>query len=153
MPASHHRQPARRQSVRNNKPTPITTLSEADKQHLLNDKFTVVNKVLDIPGPVLGRLLGGKSMDAMADPGQPFQETDVVMGRPLPFRRLIFAARSKNYCLVYFEHGGIAYGTAVALYRLSDPNVVPVWHARMRESGPSKTLSSLQSEISKGLYF
>ena len=127
-----------------NKPNvlPSAALLAVDKQHVLNDNFTVVNKVPDIPGPVLGILLGNKSFDTMADPGQPFQETDVVIGKPLPFRRLIFAARSANYCLVYFEHGGIAYGTEVSLYRLSDPKVVLVWHARMQESGPSKTLSS-----------
>ena len=130
---------------------PNSVLSAADKHHLLSDKFTIIHKLRDIP--VLSPPLSTESFDTMADPGQPFQDTDVVIGKPLPFRRLIFAARSSNYCIVYFEHGGIAYGTEASLYHLAGAKIVLVWHARMRESVPSKTLPSLQSKISKGNYF
>lgn len=83
----------------------MPVLSAENKQHLLNDQFTVVKKVQAIPQSVLSVLLGKGPLDGMADAGQPFEKSDVPRG-DLPFRRLIFAAVSPGYCLVYNEYGG-----------------------------------------------
>ncbi len=54
----------------------------------------------------------------MANPDQPFEETDVVSDPRLPNTRLIFAGYNKNYFFVYCEQGGIGYNCELLLYKL-----------------------------------
>ena len=59
----------------------------------------------------------------IADAGQPYQVTDVVILRPgqreLPFRRLLFAFRAGVYHVVYYEMGG--YGQSVSAVVFAAP--------------------------------
>jgi hypothetical protein len=56
----------------------------------------------------LQRMFGSTAM-AIADPGQPFQVTDVITVPSLPIRRMSVAGCSQDHCLVYYERGGIAH--------------------------------------------
>ena len=138
------------------KPAPASTitLSEQDKQHLLRDAFTVVKTVREVPEPVRKHLLGKSKdlLDGMADFGQPFQTTDVVGPKPLPFHRLIFAATSPGYCLVYYEYGGYGYGQEIELFRLSGGQAVRVWAGSLTETRRLLSLPEVRTEISKGRY-
>ena len=100
----------------------ITALREADRHHLLQDNFQIIRHVADIP-PGVRQAFAEKaklSQFHMADPGQPFQLTCIVTTPDLPGRRLIFAGISPGYCFIHYEHGGIAYGCDVELFRLVD---------------------------------
>lgn len=132
----------------------VSVLSAEDKQHLLNDPFTVVKTVQAISKPVLSVLLGKGPRDGMADAGQPFEETDMPRGN-LPFRRLVFAAVSPGYCLVYNEHGGYSPYMEMSLYRLSGGQARLDWRGGPRGSGFGSNLSltQLQSKIRDGKYY
>lgn len=136
-------------------PTPVIVLSEQDKQHLLQDIFTVVKNVRETPEPVRKQLIpdGKEVLSGMADPGQAFQTTDVVGPKPLPFRRLIFAATSPGYCLVYYEFGGYASGQRVDLFRLFGGQADHVWSGSLTGTRQSLTLPGLRAEISRGKYY
>src|SRR5947207_1933506 len=91
-------------------PTPqasdeIRNVAPALRNHLRTEAFTPIATVGALPAGVraaLQELFGEKTL-ALAEPGSPFQSTDVVMGPPLPFRRMIAAGRSNDHCIVYYE--------------------------------------------------
>jgi hypothetical protein len=58
---------------------------------------------------------------AMANPGQRFQATDVVLDRTLPFRRLVFAGVQDDRWFVHYEKGGYAHGYYVVAFKV-DPH-------------------------------
>ena len=80
-------------------------LSQIDKQHVLQDNFVLVKAVQALPKAVQHGLLGADIRSGMADAGHPFEISDMVGPKPLPFRRLIYAGVSSSYCFVYNEYG------------------------------------------------
>ena len=56
----------------------------------------------------------------MAEPGAPWQATDVIVKPSLPFRRLQSVALSKGFCIVFYEQGGFVHTHRVAIFRLGD---------------------------------
>lgn len=133
-------------SIHSAPPPAPTELSAADRQHLLYDDFVVVRTVTTIPASVQATLVGHDKRSGMANPGQPFQQTDVIFG-PLPRRRLIFAGVSTHYCLVCDEYGGFVSGTEVSLYRLSADHAVLAWHAGLRIYSKTLTLPQLREQV------
>src|SRR5687767_13867089 len=90
---------------------PRTALSEALRAHVKNDQFGIVTSVRGLPLGVrneLQTMFGSQTLD-IAEPGAEFQVTDVIAKANLPIRRLIAAGCSTEYCLVYYERGGIAH--------------------------------------------
>lgn len=135
------------------KPVPAhLTLSEQDKQHLSYDTFTLAGTVSQIPEPVRERLLAApiRGTRDMADFGQIFSAIDVVGNKPPVFYRLIFSATSPGYCLVYYEHGGIAHSRKVDFFRLSSGRATHFWGADLKED--PTTLAQLRAEIRAGRY-
>ena len=84
----------------------------------------------------------------MADAGQPYQVTDVIGPKPLPFRRLVFAGTSPGYCVVYNEYGGYGTGQEVSLYRLMPGQAVLAWQANVRDQR-CLTLAELRDAVSQ----
>ena len=79
--------------------------------HIRDERFQAVTAVRGLPLGVreeLQRMFGSSAM-AIADPGAPFQVTDVITDPSLPIRRLSVAGCSQDHCLVYYERGGIAH--------------------------------------------
>jgi hypothetical protein len=68
----------------------------------------------------------------LADPGAPFQSTDVIVTRGLPGRRLVAAFASDNYWIMHYEAGGIAHTYHVAVFAVEGKHARFVWHARVQ---------------------
>ena len=101
-----------------NQATSTSTLSDALRAHVKDDRFQIVTAVRGLPLGVrdgLQTLFGSPSLD-IAEPEADFQVTDVVGTRVLPIRRLVAAGCSVDHCLVYYERGGIAHTWQVALF-------------------------------------
>jgi hypothetical protein len=52
---------------------------------------------------------------AMADRGEDFNATDVIM-KPAPSRRFIRAGKSRGHWFLWYEQGGIAYWKGIVLF-------------------------------------
>ena len=93
-------------------------LTAALRDHLRTERFEPVATVAALPEAVrnaLGDLVGGGTLE-MADPGQPFQATDVIVMPRRPARRLTAAGCSADHCLVYYERGGFAHVHQIVLF-------------------------------------
>jgi len=135
------------------KPAPIAILSKHDKRHLLRDAFAVVRTVQQIPEPVQKQLFhGGKdSLNGMVDPGREYLATDVIE-KILPYRRLIFAAISQEYCLVYYE--SINSEQRVDLFRFASGRTSRAWAGVLMWEHYHRPLSltELRTQIKMGRY-
>jgi hypothetical protein len=108
--------------VREPAPGQQTAMPEALRDHVRTEQFTPVATVAALPAGVrdaLRALFGGKTLE-MADPGQPFQATDVMVTPRLPARRLVAGGCSTDHCLVYYERGGFAHVHQIALFSTTD---------------------------------
>jgi len=97
---------------------PPIALSETVRGHVKDERFQIVTSVRGLPLGVrdeLQTLFRTQALD-IAEPGAAFQATDVVVNPKLPIRRLVAAGCSIEYCLVYYERGGIAHTWQVALF-------------------------------------
>ena len=106
-------------------PSVPVTVPAAMRAHVLGERFQAVTAVRGLPLGVreeLQRMFGSSAM-AIADPGTPFQATDVITDPSLPIRRMSVAGCSQDHCLVYYERGGIAH----------------VWHAVLFHWTPEAT--------------
>jgi hypothetical protein len=90
---------------------PTATIPEPLRAHLSGERFAPVAGVSALPAPVREglRALFGDSTLELADPGKPFQSTDLVQTPRLPWRRLVAAGCAEDHCLVYYEKGGYAH--------------------------------------------
>lgn len=98
--------------------TPPAMLSVALRAHVQSDRFQVVTSIRGLPLGVrdgLQTLFGGSALD-IAEPGAPFQATNVVVRPAVPIRRLVAAGCSADHCLVYYERGGMAHTWQVVLF-------------------------------------
>lgn len=94
-------------------------LSGALRDHLRNDRFDVVTSIRGLPLGVrdgLQTLFGSRTLD-IAEPRAEFQVTGSNSKPQLPIRRLVAAGCTIEYCLVYYERGGVAHTWHVALFR------------------------------------
>ena len=99
-------------------PVPPMALSETVRGHVKDERFQIVTSVRGLPLGVrdeLQTLFRTQALD-IAEPGAEFQATDVVVNPKLPIRRLVAAGCSIEFCLVYYERGGIAHTWQVALF-------------------------------------
>ena len=104
--------------VTGNQAAPSGVLSETLRAHVKDDRFQIVTSIRGLPLGVrdgLQTLFGTPDLD-IAEPGAEFQVTDVISNAKLPIRRMVAAGCSTNYCLVYYERGGIAHTWHVALF-------------------------------------
>ena len=63
----------------------------------------------------------------MANPSAEWQSTDVVAQIGLPSFRLREVALSDSLCILVYEHGGIARGYSVEVFRLADNKATLGW--------------------------
>jgi len=83
--------------------------------------FHEVKQASLLPSAVLDALGG------MADPGQPFNNSD-ALGSNLPMQRLIVAAVSENYCIVSYWQGGISLlALRTSIFKLSAGRAKRIW--------------------------
>jgi hypothetical protein len=98
---------------------PTTAVPETLRAHLGSERFAPIASVGALPAGVRTELqaLFGESALELADPGTPFQSTDVVRTPRLPWRRLVAAGCAEDHCLVYYEKGGIAHVFYALVFR------------------------------------
>ena len=93
-------------------------LSPALQNQVKNGRFGIVTSVRGLPLGVregLQTLWGSRTLD-IAEPGAEYQATDVIVKPGLPIRRMVAAGCTIEYCLLYYERGGIAHTWHVVLY-------------------------------------
>jgi hypothetical protein len=126
-------------------------LSAAEKEHILDGQFKVVSTTKGLPTSVkqaFSETTRERSF-ALANPGQKYQVTDVVVERNLPFRRLVFAGVKDDEWFVHYERGGRGRGYYVLVFKI-DPHgdAHLVWGG----SGPNgaKNLEQLRKMVAAG---
>lgn len=91
-------------------------LSASLRAGLQNERFQMVTSIRGLPLGVrdeLQKLFGSQTLD-IADPGAGLEPTGIANAPPA--RRLVAAACSTNYCLVYYERLGDDPTWRVALF-------------------------------------
>lgn len=130
---------------------PPGALSGALRDRVSEGRFQVVTSIRGLPLGVRGglqTLFGSQTLD-IAEPGAQFQATDVKVTANLPNRRLAAAGCTIEYCLVYYERGGIAHTWHVALFHWT-PDAT-----RFEWGGPApgglKTIDDVRNAILTGV--
>src|SRR5262249_31772770 len=85
-----------------------TRLSSAEKRHILDGPFVVIDKTQAMPAEVKQAFasMTAAHQFALANPGQRFQDTDVIDKKELPSRRLVFAGVRGGTWFIHYEKGG-----------------------------------------------
>jgi hypothetical protein len=85
----------------------------------------------------------------LAEPGQKWNATDVIMDPALPGKRLIWAAVGGEYYVVHYERGGIAHTFHVLVAKLTKDDTKPkvVWRA---VGGPFKDYAAFLDALRSG---
>jgi hypothetical protein len=128
---------------------PTGALSDALRARVKEERFQVVTSLRGLPLGVrdeLQSLFGGQL--EIAEPGAEFQLTDVIGISKLPIRRLVTAACSTSYCLVYYERGGIAHTWQVALFHWTPAATRLEWGGSA--PGGLKTIDDVRNAILSG---
>lgn len=115
-------------------PEPPFVLSETAKADLRSERFRRVTAVARLPWPVrsgLRRLIGEPFLH-MADPNEPFQETDFVVDGSLPWRRLLLAGVGSRHSFVLYESGGFAPSLHLVVLRHRAAGVDFLWGGQPR---------------------
>jgi hypothetical protein len=125
-------------------------IPEPLRAHLRGETFTPLTSVGALPDGVkreLADLFGTKQLE-LADPGAPFQATDVVVHPRLPWRRLVSAGCGADHCVVHYERGGFVHVyQALVLARQGD-TVRFVWGGAL--SGPIGDVQGVRDAIAAG---
>jgi hypothetical protein len=98
--------------------SPAVELSEVLRAHVKNERMDLVTSVRGLLLGVRGglqTLFGSASLD-IAEPRAAFDPTGAAGNPQLPIRRLVAAGCSTDYCLVYYERGGVSRTWRVALF-------------------------------------
>jgi hypothetical protein len=107
----------------------ITKLLPADRAILQEaSRFKGIYTTKDIPSEITSLFADGNGR--IAQPGQKWEATDVIMDMRLPRKRLIWAAVNGNLFVVHYEGGGIghSYHVLIAKYNHGDRKAEVVWH-------------------------
>src|SRR5689334_24851745 len=82
-------------------------MSQSAAADLLSRDFKIITRMKDLPAPILDLFTEahGKRL-LMADPGEKFESTDLIIDESVPRKRLIFAGVANESCFVYYEQGG-----------------------------------------------
>ena len=99
---------------------PQPKVPAALRAHLATEAFKAIATTKELPPALRSSLasLFKESTLEMADPGTPFQATDVPTAPPLPWRRMVTAGCSADHCLVYYEEGGFAHYHIIVVFKL-----------------------------------
>ena len=126
-------------------------LSAALRDHVKDDRFQIVTSIRGLPLGVRGglqTLFGSQTLD-IAEPAAEFQATDVKVKPNLPIRRLVAAGCTIEFCLVYYERGGIAHTWHVALFHWTPSETRFEWGGRA--PGGLATISDVRKAILSGV--
>ena len=116
--------------------------------NLLDGQFKVVSKTEGIQDDVKQAFdkIARQTPFAMANPGEPFQVTDVVAFQKLPWRRLVFAGVQGDMWFLHYERGGLAHSYYVVAFKV-DPHGEPRFVWGCSTTGAAKTLEQLRTMV------
>lgn len=125
----------------------ITKLSAEDRK-LLQDfsRFHEVHATSELPPAVIALYADN---GRLAEPGQKWQATDVIVDSTLPGKRLIWAAVGGEYYVVHYERGGIDHRFHILVAKLTEVDAKPtvVWRAL---GGPFKDYAAFLDVLRTG---
>ena len=100
----------------------------ADDQKVLRDesRFHEIHAAANLPPAVFA--LCADNAGRLAEPGQKWEATDVIMDDKLPRKRLIWAATDGDYYVVHYERGGPGHSFHVLVAKLKDGKQSFVWY-------------------------
>jgi hypothetical protein len=130
-------------------------LSASDRQHLLAAKEVAPLRTMrEIPTEVVEACkgLGGYGEFKLADPGQPFQATDVIIGKPLLGRRLMWAVNFPGYVVIHYESGGIAHSFHVVVVAVDSSRKAHVLWETDTWPGTSNSFTAFQAALAAGKF-
>ena len=112
-----------------------------------SSRFHEVRFTSDLPPTIVALCAGDKAR--LADPGQKWQATDVIMEPNLPGKRLIWAEVGSDYYVVHYERGGIAHSFHILVAKLTKNDAQPkvVWRA---VGGPLKDYAAFLDALRTG---
>jgi hypothetical protein len=140
------------ESPKDSMPTVVKTSTDPYLRRVLREEFALVYRTNEIDKAVFSTLRRKLRGDAeIAEPGQPFQNTDVVHGRPLPWRRLVFAGHRPDLWVVCCEHGGFAYHYDLFVFSKQGSD----WKVVFAGQGIAKdaTVAGIRSALQSGKFF
>src|SRR6516162_677942 len=86
----------------------VTKLPAEDRKVLEDSsRFREIRATTNLPPAIVA--LCADFNGRLAEPGQKWEATDVISDRPLPRKRLIWAAVADEYYVVHYERGGIGH--------------------------------------------
>lgn len=129
---------------------PSAAAPDALRAHVRRERFTPLTSVGALPTGLrdaLKTLFGGSTLD-LAEPGAPFQATDVMVTPRLPARRLIAAGCAPDHCLVHYERGGYAHLYYAVVFKVSPEGTRFEWGGLI--SGPQPDLEDVKKALVSG---
>ena len=88
-------------------------------RRLITDQFTLVNDLQKIDPGVLELFHAKVEPADIANRGEPFNSTDVVVENR-PARRFVLAGNAPGLWFIWYEHGGIAYHQNLIVFSKTD---------------------------------
>lgn len=92
-------------------------------------KFTEIQSKKEIP-TFIKQQLPWINDSSIADKGEPFQATDVIMDN-LPRRRMRYACSNRNVFVIGYEKGGVGTNDKIMFVKYSNKTVTDVWIGTM----------------------
>jgi len=125
-------------------------VTEAVRQQFIDRDFTIVKDVKALPSVILDALTEqGGSRLVIANPGEKFEATDLILDPSLPRRRLIFAGVSNDRCFIHYERGGRGHSYILVFFILDSTSATkPLWSGYC--DGPAATMLQLRSNLANG---
>ncbi len=136
--------------VTGNQAAAPAALSAALQDQVKNGRCGIVTSVRGLPLGVregLQTLWGSRTLD-IAEPGAEYQATDVIVKPGLPIRRMVAAGCTIEYCLLYYERGGIAHTWHVVLYHWTPAATRFEWGGAA--PGGLKTIDDVRKAVLSG---
>ena len=128
---------------------PPSVLSAELRAHVRDQRFGIVTSIRGLPLGVRGALqtlFASQTLD-IAEPGARFQEGERSVST-LPTRRMAAAGCSYDYCLIYYERGGVKPTSHVALFRWTPAATKFEWGGAAPEG--LKTIDDVRKAVLAG---
>jgi hypothetical protein len=128
---------------------PRSAPSPAPATALLARDFRLVPTLADLPESVRRALAAYLSNAPVADPGQPWQATDVASKPPRPRHRLRLQGYTDGAAFVAYEHGGRGRHDHLVLMSMKDGLLAPTYVCTFI-AGPKLDLARLRTLAKTG---
>jgi hypothetical protein len=101
-------------------PSDVRTLLEEP------NNFSSIKTAKLLPKSVISLFVS--DFDGLAEPGEDWQVTDLIIDAKLPFKRLIWAAKKNDIYVVHYEEGGMGYSCHILVAKLENGRAKIIWH-------------------------